>query len=111
MQREILGLQYGDPREGDHALHNTLDNRLFVDGKENLRIATRAEQNYNKRKTDRNTSGFKGVSLCKSTGRWRACINIYGKRKHLGYFDTKEESYAAYCKAAIELHGKFANFG
>jgi hypothetical protein len=44
-------------------------------------------------------------------GKWRACIYINGKRKHLGCFNNKDDAFAAYCEAAKELHGEFANFG
>lgn len=36
---------------------------------------------------------------------------LNGKNKHLGYYDTPEAGHAAYCKAASELHGEFANTG
>lgn len=42
------------------------------------------------------TSKFKGVSLNKATGRWRARTVEGGKGKHLGTFDTEEEAAKAY---------------
>jgi hypothetical protein len=30
------------------------------------------------------------------------------RAKHLGYFDTKETAYAAYCVAAVDHFGQFA---
>jgi len=108
MHREILCLAVGDPREGDHALHNTLDNRRFVNGKENLRIATDSEQQRNHHKRNTNSSGFKGVSFHKKTGMWRARINVDGKEKFLGLHRTKELAYSAYCDAAKIDHKNFA---
>ncbi len=40
-----------------------------------------------------------GVAFYPRTGRWTARINIEGKRRHLGYFDTQEEAHAAYVEA------------
>lgn len=66
-------------------------------------------RNTGKRST--NKSGYKGVYWRADMGTWRAAITIDYKRVSLGYFDTPEQAHAAYCKAALELHGDFANFG
>jgi hypothetical protein len=109
MHRIILGLSPDDPRTGDHALHDTLDNREFVDGKENLRLASNREQQQNHRKHKTNTSGFKGVSFRKWTGRYRAQIRIEGKRLDLGERDTAEAAFKElYVPAALKHHGRFA---
>jgi len=108
MHRVILGLEYGDSRDGDHGLHDTLDNRRFVDGKENLRIATRSENLYNQILSSANTSGYKGVYWFNPQSRWSAMIIVDHKRIFLGYFATKEEAYAARCKAEKIYFGKFA---
>lgn len=50
-----------------------------------------------------NTSGYKGVSLIKKTGRYRAYITLRGKRKHIGIFDTAEEAD----QARIEAEKKY----
>lgn len=44
MNRYILGLEYGDKRQGDHINGNTLDNR-----KKNLRVATHLQNMMNKK--------------------------------------------------------------
>jgi hypothetical protein len=111
MHREVMGLTPNDPRTVDHAFHNTLDNRVFVDGKENLRIADQSEQLCNQRKRINNTSGYKGVSWNKRVEKWEVYINIRGKRHRLGFFDDKEEAYIVRCNAALRLHGKFACLG
>lgn len=104
MHRQILGLERGDKRLGDHInAHDTLDNR-----RSNLRIATPAQNAHNSRKHSHNTSGYKGVSLDKRKGRWYAHIKAGDVRRRLGYFDTPEAAHAAYCAAARELHGEFA---
>jgi hypothetical protein len=106
MHRRILGLGYGDRREGDHRDQDTLNNT-----DDNLRIANRGEQQRNQKARKNNKSGYKGVHFNKRTGKWIAQIRINWKRIHLGSFDTPELAYDAYCKAAMELHGEFANVG
>lgn len=90
----------------DHINGQVDDNRLV-----NLRLATQSENLYNTRLRRNNTSGFKGVVWRASCGRWQARITVGGDRKSLGHFLTPEEAYAAYCRAAAELHGDFANVG
>lgn len=43
----------------------------------------------------------RGVSWCKRACKWRSSIQIKGKYKSLGYFDNKEDAYAAYDKAVL----------
>lgn len=111
MHRLIL-----QPRRGlivDHANGNGLDNR-----RANLRIATHSQNAANKRKPriEGSTSAYKGVSWERSgkrKNRWRATINIKGKRIRLGSFGTEVEAAIAYDAAAREHFGEFAriNFG
>lgn len=112
MHRFILGLEYGDPRTGDHKFHDTLDNREFIDGERNLRIADDSEQGCNRRKRSDNTSGFKGVSFHKGKGQYAASIMARGSRRHLGYRPSAEQAYRElYLPAAEELHREFAHGG
>lgn len=87
----------------DHKNRNKSDNTL-----KNLRIADDYENQYNRPPPKDNTSGYKGVYIHTTSKRWYSQIGYKGKRKHLGYFNSKEEAYNAYCKAAKELHGEFA---
>jgi hypothetical protein len=95
------------PKEDvDH--RNTIpdDNRW-----ENLREATDAQNLQNVGMPKHNTSGLKGATWHKEKHKWRATIQSNGKWRFLGYFSTKEEAHEAYCKAARDLNGEFANFG
>ena len=85
----------------DHINGITLDNR-----RENLRVATHAENMQNRKLHTNNTSGYKGVES--SRGLWRATIYADNIRIHLGSFVTKEEAALAYNKAALKYHGEFA---
>lgn len=106
MHRQILGIEFGDRRDIDHIDGNRRNNTRL-----NLRICSRAENQYNRGANSNNTSGYKGVYWKHDRKKWGACIRANDKRKYLGYFPTPEEAYAAYCKAASELHGEFANHG
>lgn len=90
----------------DHQDGNGLNNT-----RTNLRLATKAENMRNQRLSQANTSGYKGVSWDKYREKWRAYIMPNKKQRFLGHFDTPEEAHAAYCAAALELFGEFANFG
>jgi hypothetical protein len=87
----------------DHINHDTLDNCCL-----NLRTATRAQNNSNRRRPSNNTSGFKGVSFNQRRRKWEAQISIDDKHKFLGYFETAKTAAEAYDSAAKELHGEFA---
>jgi len=96
--RELLKSELGDHINGD-----TCDNR-----RRNLRVASPIENARNTRAGKNNQSGYKGVHLCKSTGRWRAQITVNRKAISLGYFDTPELAAKAYNDAAIKYYDKFA---
>jgi len=74
----------------DHINGDKADNRIS-----NLREATNSQNGKNYGFNTRNTSGVKGVSFCKSTGRWRAIIKVNHKSKCLGRYDTKENAARA----------------
>lgn len=103
MHRVIINCPSGF--DVDHINRNTLDNR-----KENLRIATRTQNNGNKIKQSNNTTGYKGVSYNKKYRKYQAEIQYKKVRHILGYYDDVLEAAEAYRKAAAELFGEFARF-
>lgn len=89
----------------DHiVLGNGLDCR-----KVNLRFGDSTDQARHRRLRSDNASGFKGVHLRRSTGRWIATIRIKGVLTYLGDFVTKEEAAWAYREAATKHYGDFAH--
>lgn len=96
----ILGRELLAVETVDHRDCNSLNNC-----RDNLRLATRAENNRNTPKKSHNTSGFKGVLYRKGRPKPFARIG----HTYLGSFDTPEEAHAAYCAAAIERYGEFAH--
>lgn len=86
----------------DHRDTNGLNNQRY-----NLRLATQAQNLRNRGKNINNTTGFKGVTFCKTTGRFRAQIKVDYKMIHLGRFSKVEDAAKAYAAAAAKLHGEF----
>lgn len=87
----------------DHINGDGSDNRY-----ENLRLATRGQNMMNIGLKKHNTSGWKGVSFYKKTGKWKSQIQSDGKKIGLGYFDDIKEAAEAYIFAALEMHGDYA---
>jgi len=90
----------------EHIDTNRTNNRIT-----NLRLATAQDNAQNQSKRKDTTSLYKGVSYYKKSNKWQSQIRANGENIYLGYFDTEIEAHAAYCKAAVELHGDFANLG
>ena len=86
----------------DHIDNNPANNNV-----KNLRWATSSNNSCNRGKQNNNTTGFKGVSFHKHTNKYRANININGKNKHFGLFETAEEASVAYEKKAKQIYGDF----
>lgn len=104
MHRLIMGAPVG--LEVDHRDGNGLNNRRHGETG-NLRVATTSQNQFNQRVSVANSSGFKGVTLVKSLGKWQAQIRHGKARRYLGLHATKEAAHAAYCAASLELHGEF----
>lgn len=89
--------------ELDHINGIKHDNRL-----DNLREVTRSQNNMNRKVLKSNKLGIKGVRK-QANGKFTARININGKQKHLGTFNTAEEASEAYNTAAKETFKEFYN--
>jgi hypothetical protein len=90
----------------DHLDNNKANNKV-----DNLRLATGAQNSYNATKKSGTLSQYKGVTFSARHSKWVSRIRANGKRRHLGYFTDELEAHQAYCLAAVEMHGEFANFG
>ena len=82
------------------------DNRI-----ENLREATKQQNQFNRKSERGSSSQYKGVSWCKLSKKWRAYYQHKGKLYHLGLYETEEEAAEAYRKATEHLHKEYANYG
>lgn len=89
----------------DHVNGETLDNR-----KTNLRLVTHAQNQYNRRIPNTNTSGYKGVQWSKQKQKWIAVASLKGKLYYGGGYADKLEAAKAYDRLAVKLFGEFARF-
>ena len=89
----------------DHISHNRADNRLC-----NLRLVSLAENNKNKSRDRRNSTGVTGVRFNKRDNTWGAHIGVNKTEIHLGTFKTLEEATAARSKAEVK-YGYHENHG
>lgn len=100
MHRVIMG----DPEflDVDHRDGDGLNNR-----RRNLRAATKAQNSQNRGIKATSGNAFKGISLDRQIGKWRARIWVNGKNRGLGFFRCPTAAALAYAKASRELHGEF----
>lgn len=87
----------------DHINGNGTDNR-----RENLRIASHAQNLANRDGWRNSSSKYKGVTFYKRDQKWQAKIAPHGKSIHLGYFEDEMEAAKAYNAAALQHFGAFA---
>lgn len=87
----------------DHKNRDRFDNSW-----DNLRIATRTQNNMNAPIRINNKSGFKGVSLRKDTGKWHARITIDKKIILLGNFENIEDAVKVRKEAEEKYFGSYA---
>ena len=96
---------YGElPNIIDHIDGNRINNKIS-----NLRPCTHQENQFNRDKSNNNTSGFKGVSWDKRGKKWKSEIRNNGKKMYLGSFNCPKEASEVYEAKAKELHGEFYN--
>jgi hypothetical protein len=108
MHRVIMGVVREPSILIDHKNRNGLDNR-----RSNLRICTRAENQYNAiGRRESKHSRFKGVSKMPDTRNlskpWIAQIQKEGKVFRLGNFATENQAAEAYNEKAKEIFGEFS---
>ena len=71
---------------------------------DNLADKLHADNHRNQKRRATNKSGFRGVSWCKLTNKWKSCIYVQGRQRHLGLCTSPEEAFTTYVKKVKE-HG------
>lgn len=101
--RVVWLLHYGEwpTQEIDH-----IDCNPQNDAIENLRQASRSENNRNTR--GRMNKVCKGTFKDKRTGKWHCQVQLLGKVYGRYGFDTEQQAYEARMVLAKDLHGEFA---
>lgn len=89
--------------ETDHVNRKIRDNRCS-----NLRIVTTSENQANRPKSIKSTSGYKGVYWRADRNKYQSRIEVNRVKINLGHFKTKQEAALAYDIAAIQLFGRIA---
>lgn len=97
---KMIGRDIESKEDVDHINGDTLDNR-----RENLRLASRSQNQMNRKRSKNNKTGYKGVSQRGKT--FHAQITANGKKLHLGQHATAEIAFAVYCEAVKKYHGEF----
>lgn len=88
--------------EIDHINHNPLDNR-----KQNLRICTHQQNQFNQPPQKNNSSGVTGVSYYAPRNKYRARIKYNQNDLHLGYYETFLEAVQARNEGMRLLFGEY----
>jgi hypothetical protein len=90
----------------DHIDSNKSNNKI-----ENLRLATKSQNCYNKKINPLNTTGCKGVRLRKDSGKYEARVTYNKKQIILGSFEDLELADLVAKEARNKYHKEFAHHG
>jgi hypothetical protein len=89
--------------EIDHIDGNTQNNCP-----ENLRVCSISLNQANQKLSQRNTSGYKGVTWKTNRNKWAAQISCASQYFYLGLYDSALDAARAYDAAALEMFGNHA---
>lgn len=93
------------PEEVDHIDGNKGNNRI-----ENLRAATKAQNQHNARKNINNTSGVKGVTWDKQNKKWKSQCGYNNKNHYLGHFVDLKMAKQAVEQFRKQYHNEYARY-
>ena len=87
----------------DHIDGNPLNNR-----RSNLRLATRSQNQANRRRNRTSRSRYKGVTWHQGQQRWMARIQVNGRRITIGYYADPLQAAYEYDAFARTYFGEYA---
>ena len=94
MHRLIMGISKDEKYKNIDIDHINGDN-IRDNRKINLRLATRSQNNMNRKIQCNNTSGVVGVYYDNTKKKWGAQLGLNKKTIHLGYYDDFDEAVKA----------------
>ena len=94
------------PETVDHIDGNPLNNRI-----ENLREATRSQNQQNRTKPKTGKNHVKNVYFDKSSAKWRVSFKLNGKQRSFGSYEDLELAELVAIETRNKLHGAFAHHG
>ena len=103
LQRFIMNAKSGEYVDHIHGNESKNDYR-----KDNLRIATKLQNNVNVGLRRNNTSGATGVRWISKRNKWQARIVFQRKQYTLGYYDNYNDAVNARKEAEYKYYGEFA---
>lgn len=107
IHRVIYLMIHGElPYHVDHIDGNPSNNRI-----ENLRSATKAQNAWNCKLHNSNSSGVRGVYWNKLRNKWYASVEVNKKKIHLGVFKELDEAKRVVEEARRLYYGEYVNHG
>ena len=97
------------PNPNNLPLVDHIDNDRGYNKITNLRWCTPHQNNCNQMISIKNTTGVKGITFDKRSGKWRTTIGYKGERILIGYFFNFEDAVTRRKAKAKELYGEFVN--
>lgn len=102
VHRIVYSMNYGPINDG-HVVDHICRNKLCVNPA-HLRAVTHTENVRTQGLRTNNTSGVRGVNWDAARNKWAARVNVGGRKRYVGRFDTLEEAAQAVAAARAAFY-------